>query len=176
MSSDSSISTGKINTLMQQHVTNVFEKLRPYYGLNDQWQVQIVNSPLTEDEGRACCEAEVEYSSATIKLDFNRLRTGDDVEELLCHELVHIPLGWLHEQAWQLAGLAGNLLKPTHQCNATVEYLKEQVRVNAEKSATDIGWVVLRMFRRIQELEAELQEYRNAQNHLSAGAGYSRPN
>jgi hypothetical protein len=148
-----------VNELMQAHVADIVEDLRWYFGLGPEWQVRIVAAECVEATGepfRASCECDPEYKEATIRIDFNNLHTGDQVEEIVAHELVHIPLMWLHNQADNLAGLAANLHELDHQVNAQGEYNREQVRRAAEKSATDIGHVVLRMYRRIQELERRL--------------------
>lgn len=144
---------------MQGYVEETLAKLLPYFGMADAWQVQIINGKCVEEDGtpfRGGAECDPEYSTGQIKIDFERLETGDQVDEIIIHELVHLPLMWLHNQADNLAGLSANLLHADHQTNALGEYAREQVRRAAEKSATDLGHTILRMYRRIQQLELEL--------------------
>jgi hypothetical protein len=150
----------KLNESMQTYVEGLVEELRWYFGLHSLWLVSIINGRCVDENGepyRGGCEADPEYSEARIKIDFERLQTGDRVEEIVIHELVHIPLMWLHNQADNLAGLAANMTGATHQVNALAEYNREQVRKAAEKSATDIGHTILRMYQRIKELEHRLE-------------------
>jgi hypothetical protein len=143
---------------MQEHVEEVVAKLKPYYGLDDMWRIEVVSATIEPGEGRAAAECDPEYSEGKLRIDFDQLHTGDQVEEIIIHELVHMHLMWLHNESHHLSGLAANLVGATHQCNALDTFLKEKVRVAAEKSATDLGHTILRMYRRIQELEAKLGE------------------
>jgi hypothetical protein len=151
--------TDKLNENMQAHVEKLVEDLRWYFGLTPSWMVTIINGKCVDENGepyRGGCEADPEYSEARIKIDFERLQTGDNVTEIVIHELVHIPLMWLHNAADNLAGLSANMLVEVHQANAVAEYNREQVRRAAEKSATDIGHTILRLYQRVKELEQRL--------------------
>src|SRR4051812_6046017 len=141
-----------LNSSLQPDVERIFARIRPFFGLGDTWQIQLVNGKCLEEDGvtpyRGGCESDPEYSEATIKIDMEQLRTGDQIEEIVAHETTHIHLMWLHNEAHHLAGLAGHLL-PDQFVDPTTEYLREKVRVAAEKSTTDLGHSFLRCFRRI---------------------------
>lgn len=139
------------------HIQNLVDEYREPLGL-DRWDIRLEVGAMPEDDrAKAACTASPEYREATVQFDLDRLKTGDDVEELVAHELGHCLLWPLHEEAEGLAeGLADCFLIVGGAQAAVRKVLAEEVRKAAERSATDLGHVILRYHRRLRAAKAEL--------------------
>jgi hypothetical protein len=119
-------------------------KLREPLAL-DRWAIHPVAGDLTD--ARAACVADPEYREASIYMDFNRIKTGDVLDEVIVHEMAHCHTWPLHTLAESLAdALAESAPEP--QREALRKLLSEQVRYAAEQITTDIGHTYLRLLRR----------------------------
>ena len=135
----------KVPALAEQ-VHEVLERLREPLEL-DRWSIRPVCGPMPPEDGRACCEALPEYREATISIDLDRVKTGDDLAEVLTHEMTHCVTGPLHDLAIQQADALANLM-PEGMRDAMRTLLQEQVRKEAERVTTDVGQTYLRLLRR----------------------------
>ena len=125
-------------------------KLREPLAL-DRWAIFVESAELPDS--RACCQADPEYREATIKIDFDGLKTGDDLDELIVHEMTHAHTWPIHAVAEGLAhALADALPKPYRA--ALRKKLQEEVREAAERTTTDVGQTYLRLLRRAGVLDA----------------------
>jgi hypothetical protein len=109
------------------------EQYREPLGL-DRWQIRIVAGEQVDPDATASCDAQPEYRSATLSFDLAKMKTGDDLEEFVVHEMVHC-LTW-----------------PIHTCAETLAgkdpRLQEWVRFAAETTTTDCAESILRLMRR----------------------------
>lgn len=117
------------------------DKLREPLAL-DRWQLHFVAGENEEDDAVASCNAMPEYREATLRFDFDALKTGDDLDEFIVHEMSHCHTWPLHAVADSLATtLAGDN-------EFLAKHLAEQVREAAERVTTDVGQTYLRLLRR----------------------------
>jgi hypothetical protein len=117
----------------------------------DRWTVTLQTGALQEEQGRACCSASPEYLEATIAIDFDRLKTGDVLDEMVVHELTHTHVWPIHELAETLAqALAASA--PAHLRDALDTLLRRQVEIAAETTTTSVAYVFLKLLRRAQIL------------------------
>ncbi|MCC2626390.1 MAG: hypothetical protein K0S14_40 [Thermomicrobiales bacterium] len=134
---------------LQAHIVAQIEKIREPLGL-DRWSIQASTAELTD--ARATCSASPEYREATVLVDLARLQTGDDLDEILVHELTH-PLTWpLHALAERYANMLADSL-PAPLQEAYRKGLHEEVRLAGEQVTTDVGQALLRLFRRADILD-----------------------
>ncbi len=126
------------------HVTELIDQVREPLGL-DRWQLSSAVAELID--ARACCQAQPEYREATILVDTERLKTGDDLAELVVHELTHCHTWPIHAIAEHLANALAESAPESHR-ESLRKLLQEQVRVAAEQTTTDVGHTYLRLLRR----------------------------
>lgn len=119
-------------------------KVREPLGL-DQWQLHFEARAMPD--ARAACEASPEYREAVITFDFDKLKTGDDIDEVAVHELTHCHTWGLHTLAEELADALAECAPPSHR-KALRELLREQVRKAAEETTVTVGHTYLRLLRR----------------------------
>jgi hypothetical protein len=117
----------------------------------DRWTVTLTTGPLEEEQGRACCNAAPEYLEATVAIDFDRLKTGDVLDEMIVHELTHAHVWPIHELAETLAQALAQSA-PEHMRDALGMLLSRQVEIAAETTTTTVGHVYLKLLRRAQIL------------------------
>lgn len=151
-----------INADLAKHVEEILDRIREPMGL-DRWQIEITTGECKDEvTGEPCTGAAMvfpEYSTGRIVLDFECMKTGDDVEELVVHEATHFPVWWIHAVAEHLADAWANSAPDTHR-ESIRSFAQEQVRVAAEKTTTDLGNAFLRLFRRNWVLETEVKQLR----------------
>lgn len=135
--------------MIQDHVLATFEKIREPMGL-DRWTITPTAEPIADS--RAFCVAHPEYREARIVLDFDKLQTGDDVDEIVVHESTHCLTWELHTLAEELANALADSLPESHR-EAMRKLLLEKVRQAGERVTTDVGQGFLRMFRRAGVLD-----------------------
>lgn len=136
-------------TLEEQAAVLVKKLVEP---LNlDRWTLTLTTGPLEEEQGRACCNAAPEYLEATVAIDFDRLKTGDVLDEMIVHELTHAHIWPIHELAETLAQALAQSA-PEHMRDALEMLLRRQVEIAAETTTTAVGHVFLKLLRRAQIL------------------------
>jgi hypothetical protein len=138
------------------HITETVERIREAMGLAD-WTLSINTGPMPDDT--AATSSDPEYKQALIEFDPDKLKTGDDVEEFVVHEAVHIQQAWVEKTADDLADAYADTFPETHR-ESVRRYAKEQVRRGTEASATRLGHAFLRTFRRLWLAEAEIKTLR----------------
>ena len=134
---------------LQDQVEAIVEAVREPMGL-DRWSLRIETGAL--EDCRACCQASPEYREATIRFDFDKLETGDDLTETTVHELAHCHTWPLHAVAEKLADSVADSL-PKGQRDAVRAAVQEYVREAAERVTTDVGQTYLRLLRRAGVLD-----------------------
>lgn len=116
----------------------------------DRWGIQLIVDDSID--ARACCTSNPEYSEAEIRFDFSRVKTGDDLAELVVHEMTHPHVEPLGAVAIGLADLVADSA-PEHLREGLRKMLLEEVRKAEERVTTDIGHVFLKLLRRAKVLE-----------------------
>lgn len=134
--------------MIEQHIQGIVEAIREPLAL-DRWNIGLSNK---SDDGRATCEASPEYAEAVLTFDLDKLKTGDDVQELVVHEMTHCHIWPLHALAENLAQTLARTMPETHR-EPMMTMLREEVRLAAEKVTTDVGQAYLRLLRRAQVLD-----------------------
>lgn len=149
------------------HIQSLVDEYREPLGL-DRWDIRLeVGAMPADDVAKAACSASPEYREATILFDLDRLKTGDDLEELVAHELGHCPLWPLHEEAEGLAEALADCFVIAGAAQAAVrKVLQEEVRKAAERTATDIGHILLRYHRRLRDTRHELATLKKEMKEL----------
>ena len=133
-------------------VDDLLAKMRPALGL-DRWQITVITA--AEGDDAASCSAQPEYRIATVHVNPDKLDTGDELDEIVAHELVHALIWPLSNAADDLRIAVGELL-PEAQRGAINRYLEEQNRRAEEDAATATGRAVVTLFRALWRAEAEL--------------------
>ncbi|MBA3678537.1 MAG: hypothetical protein H0W74_14290 [Sphingosinicella sp.] len=131
-------------------VSEIVDKIREPLGL-DRWQIQTVSEPL--EDARACCIAQPEYLDVVIKIDPDKLQTGDDLQELVVHEVTHLRTWEIHTLAEELANALAESTPETHR-EPLRKLLLEKVRQAGERATTDVGHDYLRLLRRAGVLDS----------------------
>lgn len=139
------------DTPLSKLVHDLWDRLKEPLGL-DGWQGKLEFGP---QEHKACCSAMPEYRMYTLGVDPDKLETGDDLVELICHEMGHPGL-------WPIASVAEDFAlalaeaAPEHLVAPLAKLFKETVRKAEEDSATTVGWNYTRIMRRLWRAEADL--------------------
>lgn len=132
------------NRLLQPHIEAVLDAIREPLEL-DRWTLKPEAGAL--EEGRGACSAMPEYREAALVFDLDRFQTGDDVAEMVVHEVTHCHTWPIHAVAEHLAhALADVLPEPTR--DGMRKLLQEWVREEAERTTTDVAYTYLRLLRR----------------------------
>ncbi len=132
-------------------VHDLVDRLKEPLGL-DRWQLKVEFGP---GENTAACAAMPEYQMATIAVDPDKLETGDELDEIICHEMGHPGL-------WPIASVAEDFAlalaesAPEALVAPLGKLFKETVRKAEEHSATTVGQNYVRIIRRLWAAEAEL--------------------
>lgn len=141
---------------MSRAVMDLLEKMREPLGL-DRWTHYAEIGPGANENATATCTAMPEYKSAWLTFDPDKLRTGDDLGEIVAHELAHCPTWPLFQLCEDYARLAAGLL-PKYARRAARENLIEQARKAGEDVTTQVGHTYIRLLRRIWDGEAKLKD------------------
>jgi hypothetical protein len=131
-----------LNTNMTSRLTELVEEYRAVCRLQD-WAIRVAVGP-TKDPARGACSAMPEYREADVVFDVESWETGDDAEEIVSHEVVHCVTWPLMHVAEELAG------------EDTVR--QEWVRVETERTNTDVAQIILKQVRRAKKAEERLAE------------------
>lgn len=134
---------------LADHLTRVVEKLREPLGL-DRWQIRVSTEAI--EESRAYCLASPEYREADLCFDLDKLKTGDDIDELACHEMAHCHTWEIHQIAEELANALAESA-PDSMRDGLRKMLLERVRRAGEATTTDVGHTYLRLARRAGVLD-----------------------
>jgi hypothetical protein len=137
-----------------QYIVETIGKLQEPLGLAG-WTIQPEHGTL--DGAKASCVAMPEYKQATLSFDAEKLQTGDELDEIIVHEMMHMHTWPIHAVAESLAHLASELLPKYAQVPARDKFL-EEARQAGEDTNTQVGFVVIRLLRRLWAAEKELLE------------------
>lgn len=135
--------------LFAAHIAQTLEAIMEPLGL-DRWSIRTQAGPL--EDARACAEPMPEYREALLSFDLDKLKTGDDVAELVVHEATHCHTGALHDLALELADALAESA-PEYQRESLRKLLKRRVNYCAEELTTDVGHTYLRLLRRAGVLD-----------------------
>ncbi len=133
-----------LNEMLWERLDGLVASYRDAYLLED-WTIRVQVGPVADEEAedphgvRAACHADPEYREATLGFNVEAWKTGDDIEEMVAHEMAHPVLWPLSHVAEILAGEDPRL--------------QEWVRIEMERVTTDVGQAFYRLMRRIRELE-----------------------
>lgn len=134
-------------------VDELLSRLLEPLGL-DRWTIKKEFGP---GENTAACAAMPEYKTATICVDPDKLATGDELDEILAHELAHC-------HTWPIASVADDFavalaeIAPEAQREALAKLYKETARKAEEVTTTDVGHTYIRLLRRLWAAEKELAQ------------------
>lgn len=132
-------------------VCGLVEQCREPLAKNN-WALRVITGDLSPDHARGSCEARPEYREALLTFDFDRILTGDDLQELVVHEMTHCDTWELHTLAEELADALAESA-PKHARKALKKLLREKVRQAGERCTTDVGHTYLRLLRRAGVLD-----------------------
>lgn len=136
---------------IHETICGLIEKCREPLAKCD-WLFRIVSEDLSEASATACCEAMPEYRTAKLSFDANRLKTGDDLHEIVVHEMAHCDTWELHGLAEELADALAESA-PEALREPLRKLLQEKVRQAGERTTTDVGHTYLRLLRRAGVLD-----------------------
>jgi hypothetical protein len=145
---------------VSENLAQVFESLvrrmQEPLGL-DRWTIKVVSE--TDPDATASCAAMPEYQQATIRVDPDRLQTGDELDEIVAHEMAHC-------DTWAIAHIADDLAVvlaeqlPEGSIQPWAKFLKFQVERAEETTTTRVGHTYIRLLRRLWKAEEELKALR----------------
>jgi len=116
---------------LHDRIREVFEDYRELMGLH-RWVIRFANGrPDDLDPCKGACLAMPEYREATLVFDLERFETGDDIEEMVVHEMVHC-------LTWEIVHVAEVLAMDDPR-------LKEWVRFTEERHTTDLAEAFIRL-------------------------------
>lgn len=136
--------TPPVNTALAITILDRVNALKEPLGL-DRWSLLCQAGPI--ENATASCSADPEYKKACLQFDVDSMDTGDDLDEVITHEMTHCHTWPLHTLAEQLA-LALAEAAPKYLRKALRKKLLEEVRKAGEEVTTDVGHVYLRLARR----------------------------
>jgi hypothetical protein len=139
--------------VIHDHIVEILDKIREPLGLDRHTITPEVESIA---DSRAYCMAQPEYRDAKIAFDLDKLKTNDDVQELVVHESTHLHTWELHSLAEELANALADTL-PDYAREGVRKLLLEKVRQAGERVTTDVGHTYLRLLRRARVLDTPPQ-------------------
>jgi hypothetical protein len=140
---------------LPEHITATVERLKEPLGLTG-WSIQIETGDI---DAKATCSAQPEYKQILLSFNLDRLETGDELDEIIVHEMMHPHTWTLFQEAEDLATVAA-AASPEAVREAMKAYLLEKVRFAGEDAATQVGFVTIRLLRRLWAAERELTNVR----------------
>jgi hypothetical protein len=134
-------------------VDDLIAKMRGPLGLQP-WTIRPLFGP-DPDGNKAACAAMWEYLDASISVDPDALDTGDELDEIIAHELGHCHLAPIATFADDcMLALCDTLPEP--QRASMFGLLRKQLDKAEEFSMTQIGQAYVRLFRARWAAEADL--------------------
>ena len=144
-----------MSTTLPDHIIKTVHDLQEPLNL-DRWIIKLEHGDLPDT---AACSAMPEYKQATIGFNLDKLATGDELDEIIVHEMMHCHTWPSFELAELLAKLVSEML-PEPVRAATYEAWMEQVRLVGEDTNTQVSYVVIKLLRRLWAAQAEVKELR----------------
>jgi hypothetical protein len=141
---------------LAEHVVTQVERLQEPLGLTG-WSIQCEHGPL--EGAKASCSAEPEYKQATLAFDLEKFQTGDDLDETIVHEMMHMHTWAIHKVGEDLAQLAADMA-PKYMREGLKAKLLEEVRQAGEDTNTQVGFTTIRLLRRLWAAEKERDDVR----------------
>src|SRR5687768_3345749 len=93
------MSRGRMSENLAQVFESLVRRMLEPLGL-DRWTIKVVSE--ADPDCTASCSAMPEYQQATIRVDPDKLQTGDELDEIAAHEIAHC-------HTWPIAHLADDL-------------------------------------------------------------------
>jgi len=116
------------------------------------WQVKVL---FGSGENTAAANAMPEYLILTISIDPDKLQTGDELDEILCHEASHAFTWPCAEMSEDLAIALAEML-PEPFIRPVGKLLAELCRRAEEQTTTAVGRSMVGLLRKLWQLEADL--------------------
>jgi len=154
-----------MNGELARHIVDMVAKLTEPLGYTG-WSILTQVGTL---DSTAACEAEPEYKRMKLLFDLDKLQTGDEVDEIIVHEMMH-PQTWAQwDTAEGIAHMAADMA-PEWMREALRTKLLEDIRYSGEDVATQVGFTTIRLLRRLWKAEAEVKELRKKLRALDKAA------
>jgi hypothetical protein len=140
-----------VSDALSQLIEPLVRRMQEPLGL-DRWTIRVVAGP--DPENTASCSAMPHYKQATISVDPDRLQTGDELDEIIAHELAHC-------HVWPIASMADDLLcalaevLPEPYVGPFAKLFKNVVEDAEEATTTRVGHTYIRLLRKLWKAEEE---------------------
>lgn len=138
---------------LPDHIIELVEKLKEPLNL-DRWVIKLEHGPLDDT---AACSAMPEYKTATLGFNLEKLATGDELDEIVVHEMMHCHTWPTFDLAEALGNAMSEMAPKTMRAPLRAIWT-EQVRLAGEDVNTQVSFVVLKLLRRLWAAERELKE------------------
>jgi hypothetical protein len=126
------------------------------------WRINLLSERIPNpNDGRAYCEAMPEYQQAKVVIDPEQLETGEQLSELVSHELTHCLTCPIETVADTLGTALCNALSEEMQ-KPFAHVLLEYIREATERTATNIGFVFHRYQTQIDAQQEEIDQLKRA--------------
>lgn len=139
-----------------EHVIGTVKRMQEPLGFEG-WSIQVQHGPIPD--AKAGCEAQPEYKRMTLTFDLDKLETGDELDEIIAHELSHAHTWPIWDLAEDLMALAVGMM-PEATREPLVTAWSEQIRRAGEDCTTQVGFTAIRLLRRLWKAEDEVRKLR----------------
>lgn len=136
------------------YIVEMIERLKEPMNLTG-WTLKPKAGPLVD--ATACCEAWPEYKVAHLSFDIDKLQTGDELDEIIVHEMSHCHTWPIHELGENLATSLAECAPKQHRPSLR-KLLMEQVRKAGEDTNVQVGFMVIKLWRRLTVAQRALDE------------------
>lgn len=139
-------------------INKKINEFRKFLGLEN-YDIRL---EITEEQDHmAGCNTDPEYLKAVISVNIKRLETGDDLDEIVFHELTHV-INWpLHQLAEDFSNSLKSLI-PEKYKEILGYHFDEIVRVNAELVTTTVADSFYRFYKIIKEKDREIKDLKDS--------------
>lgn len=156
------------STEVGRYIRSKIAEMQEPLGLTG-WTLKPVVGPLVD--GTAACDAWPEYKVAHLTFDIDKLATGDELDEIISHEMTHCHTWAIFKMAEDMA-IAFAESAPKLLRGALTKLVMEQVRQAGEDSNTQCGFMAIRLYRRWQAArklaDEQKREIRSLKQELKA--------
>lgn len=150
---------------LPDHIIESVERLKEPLGLTG-WTLKLEHGPL--EDAKAANSSEPEYKHAVIAFDLEKLATGDELDEIIVHEMMHSHTWPIFEEADNLIDLVIGFVPDAMQAPLK-KYLDEKVRYAGEDANTQVGFVVIRLLRRLAKAEEQVKKLKARLKQVDKG-------
>jgi hypothetical protein len=158
------------------YIAETIREMTEPFGLTG-WTLKLQQGSMPD--ATAACTAMPEYRQATLAFDVERLQTGDELDEIIAHELAHCPTWGPYALCESFAHALADLAPKLHRSGIR-KLLIEQCRVANEDATTQVGFTFIRLFRRwraagklAEERRLEIRALKRQVKELERDLGYA---